>query len=177
MRLILAVFLCALHSAVAAAPRDDIQALAGVYKHRFANFVVNPGHPDDQVESEDVVEVVPYDEHTIYVRAELAFANGHSCSIHGMAVFENGAFVYHDPKPDMDGCILKLSRAGDDLLLNDRTGAGIGSCRVYCGARGSLSDYRIKMSSRRPIRYLPRLKASREYKEAEEEYLHGAPAR
>ena len=44
-----------------------------------------------------------------------------------------------------------------------------GSCQAYCGARGSLSEDSFPLSSRRAIRYLPRLKASSEFKEALDE--------
>ena len=43
-------------------------------------------------------------------------------------------------------------------------------CTSYHGARGSLDGARFARTSRRQIRYLDRLKASREFREATEKY-------
>ena len=150
---------------------DDIAAIEGVYKHRFKSGIVTPpGAPEETYVAEDVVEIVRYDDSHVYVRAHLEFFNGHSCGISGIAGRAKDGFVFHDPEPPLDGepqCQLKLGKVGDKLRLTDRvTPGGVASCRSYCGARGSLSDYTIPMSKRRPIRYMDRLKSSRQYLKA-----------
>ncbi|GAB2870274.1 hypothetical protein GCM10027277_44450 [Pseudoduganella ginsengisoli] len=156
------------------APEQAMKEMAGVYKHRFRNGIITPGkapmEADTPYESEDIVEIVPYDATHIYVRAELQFYNGHSCSISGMAGYEQGRFVYHDPEKAYDGgppCTLAVASSKDGITLTDRlTPDGGATCRSYCGARGSLSDYTIAGSKRRPIRYMDRLQKSREYQKA-----------
>ena len=76
-----------------------------------------------------------------------------------------GELAFHDPEAQTPGtppCTLKLHVVKGELQFDD----GEGSCKSYCGARGSWGGEDFKLSARRPIRYLPRLKASHEYKEA-----------
>lgn len=170
MKLFLTLTMFATAAAVAAetAPVQAMKDMEGVYKHRFMNGIVTTSGPDEKYESEDVVEIVRYDDTHIYVRAELQFYNGHSCSIAGMAGYEQGRFVYHDPEKSYDGgpsCTLAVASSKGGITLTDRlTPDGAATCRSYCGARGSLSDYAI--SKRRPIRYMDRLLQSREYQKA-----------
>lgn len=155
-------------------PAGAIADMAGVYKHRFLNGIISPGkapmEADISYESEDIVEIVSYDDRHIYVRAELQFYNGHSCSISGMAAYENGKFVFHDPEPVAVGtasCTLTISQSKDAVTLTDRlTPEGAATCQAYCGARGSLSDVSILKKSRRPIRYMKRLVNSPQYQKA-----------
>jgi hypothetical protein len=175
-RTILAMLALALLSGSAAqaadkrpTPSELMHEIDGVYKHRFQNTMVVPGQANESYQSEDVIEVVPYDEEHLYLRAHLEFANGHTCDIAGMAGYEHGAFVYHDPEPPMKGeraCALRLHVTDKKLVLTDReTPDAEATCRAYCGARGSL-DYEIGRDARREIRYGERLKKSREYKKA-----------
>ena len=178
------VFLLLLAFTLAAQAADTpssrlIGEMQGVYKHRFKNGVISPGkapgEADEAYESEDVVEIVPYDDSHVYLRAELQFYNGHQCSIAGIAGYENGAFVYHDPAKPLAGkppCTLNVALTGKNLMLDDRiTADGPSSCTImYCGARGSLSGYTIAKSSKRKIRYLDRLKVSIEYSQAVEAF-------
>ena len=98
---------------------------------------------DEPYQAEDVIEIVPYDADHVYVRAHLDFYNGHSCGIAGMARYEHGVFVYRDTLSlsvaGYPPCTLKVGVEHGQLTLTDR---------------------------RRTIRYLDRLKASREYKRA-----------
>lgn len=167
VRGVVCAVLCALPGSSAAAPDGDalMARLEGVYKRRFRIEVVGDG----AVMVEDVVEIVRHAPGQIYVRAALNFANGHSCGIYGIAVFERDAFVYRTTELAEKNapCILSVAERGVDLMLSDRPTPESGAtCAAYCGARGSLSEYRIPMKNRRPIRYLARLKASRQYKEA-----------
>jgi hypothetical protein len=144
-----------------------INDLQGVYKHRFMGGTYNGS---ETWQAEDVVEIVPFDDSHIYVRASLEFGNGHLCGIWGIAEYENGAFVYHEPEKLRQGdpsCTLKISATNSDLVLTDIDSANEDStCSMHCGARGSLANYTIARSSKRKIRYLERLKASRQYLEA-----------
>jgi hypothetical protein len=168
--------LCALGILPSAANAQEggqmMDKMAGVYKKRFQNGVIVPGKADEAYESEDVVEIVPFDADHLYVRAHLEFYNGHQCGISGMARFENGQFVYRDPEPPLAGdkpCVLRVGVNEGKLSLTDRDSPeGESSCQMYCGARGSLT-YEIGMDKRRPIRYLERLKASVQYRKAIED--------
>lgn len=143
-----------------------IYNLQGVYKFRFMNSFVS----GESYQSEDIVEIVPFEASQIYIRAHLQFANGHQCSIWGIAEYTNGIFVYHDPEKSSDGgpsCTLKISTNGKSLLLSDIDSAThLSTCSMYCGARGSLSNYAIATDSKRKIRYIEKLKASSQYLES-----------
>lgn len=175
MKLFLILTAMTLNVAAAETPPADTMAdMAGVYKHRFMNGIITPGktpmEADTPYESEDIVEIVPYGDRHMYVRAELQFYNGHSCSISGMAGYEHGKFVFHDPEPALDDgvpCTLTISQSTDAVSMTDRlTPDGVSTCRDYCGMRGSLSDISILKKSRRPIHYMKRLVNSRQYQKA-----------
>jgi hypothetical protein len=140
--------------------------LQGVYKSHFMNSLVS----GEEYQSEDIVEIVPFEESNIYIRAHLEFFNGHECSIWGIAKYKDGMFVYHDPTPSMDespSCTLKVSVSGKKLMLSDIDNAtGRSTCSMYCGARGSFSNYAIARSSKKNIRYLKRLMTSPQYLES-----------
>lgn len=59
-------------------------------------------------------------------------------------------------------CVLHVTRKGAKVVLDD----GEGTRKAYCGARGSLSGDDFPAASRRAIRYMARLKASRQFKQA-----------
>ncbi|MGI3776865.1 MAG: hypothetical protein ACRYGC_06170 [Janthinobacterium lividum] len=148
-------------SAGAVRCEDAAQALSGRYGEHFANGDVD-GRAYD---SDDVVEIVPVGQGAAYLRIELAFFNGHTCSLSGIGAADGGRIVYEDAEPDMPGappCVLTVSRDGATLLVDDADG----SCKAHCGVRGSLSNVTLPFASRRPIRYMARLKASREYADA-----------
>jgi hypothetical protein len=169
--LLAACAVCA--SAQAQAPQQLSQQISGVYKHRFQSATITPGkapgEADVPYQAEDVIEIVPFDADHVYLRVHLDFYNGHTCDISGMGRYENGAFVYHDPErllPDQPPCALKVAVSKNELLITDRaTPDAASSCSTYCGVRGSL-NYSIGLDKRRPIRYLDRLKASRQYAHA-----------
>jgi len=177
--------LCALGALTSVAAAQEAQQLmdkmAGVYKHRFMSGVVVPGKPDEPYQAEDVIEIVPYDADHVYVNVHLDFYNGHQCGIAGMAKYERGEFVYRGHELEPEGfpqCVLRVGVDNGKLRLTDRIGEeGVRTCGGYCGVRGSLT-YDIGMDKRRSIRYMPRLKASREYRQAIEEMRKAeAPAR
>lgn len=155
--------------AVAASPSSPVTSFAGRYSKHFQNGMVD----GSKYWSDDVVEVVPVDASHAYFRADLQFYNGHSCGISGVAKAVGGKLVYTEKKADYDGaplCRLSISTKGNALLLDD----GGGSCRMYCGARGTLSGFDfIPLSSKRPITYMARLKGSSEYKGAIADWKSG----
>jgi hypothetical protein len=151
-------------SCLAAGPSSVIPGLAGVYKHRHQNGDVTGA----TYVSEDVLEIVQTGPRAAYVRAVLRFYNGHSCGIHGIAHEQKGGLVYRTKNSYGSGppvCELRVDRVGREVRLDD----GDATCHGFCGMRGTLSDRRFPAASRRSIRYMARLKASREYREAVEE--------
>lgn len=145
----------------ATAPLGPIDTIAGVYKHRFPNALVD----GTQFTSEDVLEVVKVSPTAAYVKARLNFYNGHLCGVEAVFDVVGPDLVLHDPQSQTPGeppCTLKLHRVKDEMHFDD----GDGSCKGYCGARGSWGGEDFKLSQRRPIRYLPRLLASTDYRDA-----------
>lgn len=163
-------------------PAKLASEIEGVYKHRFQNGKIvsgkAPGETDESYESEDIIELLAYDEANIYFRVGLQFYNGHVCSISGIAGYENGAFIYRDTEVPLDGnssCKLKISLTKTALQITDReTPDALSSCKMHCGVRGSLSDYKIAKSAKRKIRYINRLKASRQYIQAVQAFSDSA---
>jgi len=174
LTLALVLALPALAADKAPTPRALMAQIDGVYKERFQSKIVVPGGADEAFQAENVVEIVPYDDTRLYLRAHLEFFNGHTCDIAGMAGYEHGAFVYRDPAPVEKGerpCALRLHVTDKKLVLTDReTPDAEATCKAYCGARGDL-DYEIGRGERREILYLERLKKSREYRRAAEDLL------
>jgi hypothetical protein len=156
--------------------QDLMQRIAGVYKQRFTSATITPGKAPGEADvpypAEDVVEILPFDENHVYVRVHLDFYNGHTCGISGIARYEGDAFVYHDPAPPLDGypqCAFKVGLEKGKLSITDRqTPDGLSSCSQYCGVRGSLT-HSFGIDKRRTIRYVDRIKNSRQYKRAIED--------
>ena len=147
--------------APAAHAGDPAQALSGRYSHHFTNGDVE-GHAYG---SDDVVEIVPVGQGAAFLRIELAFFNGHSCSLSGIGTARSQDLVYESSEFAMPGappCTLTVSRRDASLRIDDDGG----SCKAYCGERGSLSDETLPFASRRPIGYMARLKSSHEFTEA-----------
>src|SRR4051812_16211968 len=154
----MALTLLPMLAAATRASQDPTQSLAGRYYRQFPDGLVT----GEKYTGEDIVEIVAVNPSAAYFRVGLDFYNGHRCSISGVAKSEGDALVYRDQPPFLRQCSLTIRRTGKDLLLDD----GESSCKSYCGARGGLSDVRLPYRSKRPIRYLARLKRSREYQEA-----------
>ncbi len=156
-------------AAIAAGPASPVASLAGRYSKHFQNGMVD----GSKYWSDDVVEIVPVDATHAYFRADLQFYNGHSCGISGVARAVGNKLVYTEKQADYDGaplCRLTISTKGKALLLDDVGG----SCRNYCGARGTLSGFDfIPLSSKRAITYMARLKGSSEYKAAIDDWKSG----
>lgn len=157
MKAIVAALGLAAATALTAAAPIAIDSVGGVYKSRFNNGLVD----GTTYKSEDVLEIVKVSQRQAYIRAHLEFYNGHICDVSGVAQLENGALVYR-PHENLgkEKCELTLQRKGDKIVFGGRNFA----CKdMYCGARGSFNDESFPMSSRRAIRYMPRLLASSQY--------------
>ncbi|HBF49104.1 MAG TPA: hypothetical protein DDX04_00495 [Massilia sp.] len=173
--------LLALPAASSFAADDLAGSIEGVYKRRFMN-TINAGadRPAERYLAEDVVEIVRQDADHLYLRAYLEFANGHTCSVWGIAGREGEDFVYRQQSMPAGGeapCSLKVSVQPGKIVLDDRDAAGLATCRAKCGARGTLSGYTIERKARRPIRYMNRLQESRQYREAVSEFQGMQPPR
>jgi hypothetical protein len=141
-----------------------VSAWTGVYKSQFDNALVS----GERYRSENILEVAAYSPEAAYLRLHLEFANGHQCALWGIAEVVGPALVYRAPASGADRpCVLTLRRGAGKLTLDDQGDV----CRLQaCGARGIFSGIGFPLSARRPIRYLPRLKASSEYRGAAEAY-------
>ncbi|HEV2186980.1 MAG TPA: hypothetical protein VGR70_07215, partial [Stellaceae bacterium] len=101
---------------------------------------------------------------TAYIRIHLEFFNGHQCSIWGIAEVVGQSLVYREPSSQ---CELSVSLAGGRITFADQDG----HCREEtCGMRGMYNGQSFRLSSRRPISYMPKLLASDQYLAAIEEY-------
>ncbi|MEO5867044.1 MAG: hypothetical protein ABIS14_01975 [Sphingomonas sp.] len=159
--------------ALAAGPTtpDPVRELAGRYSHHFRNGMVT----GEKFWSDDVAEVVPVDATHAYVRFELKFYNGHSCSVAGVAAAAGNELVYRDLgniSGDGTRCVLHVARKGDRFAWHDEDS----SCQGYCGARGGFGGDSMAWSTKRPIPYLAKLKASQTYHDAIQEWHTGKPA-
>lgn len=153
-----------------AAP-DTAQTLAGRYYKQFPDGFVT----GEKYTGEDVVEIVPVAPGVAYLRLHLDFYNGHSCGLAGVTAAGKTGLVYREKavSKGYPQCVLTIARAGTTLHLDDNGG----TCSAeHCGARGSLSNVDLPFASKRPIRYMARLKASTEYRDALVEWRTGKPA-
>jgi hypothetical protein len=137
----------------------DLSTIDGVYKRTFPNALTS----GEKYTSENVLEIVRLDRSRAYVRAHVEGSNGHYCGIYGVAHVEGQTLVYSRPAlvPKGSTCTLRIEPRGGRIEIEDG-----GSCFDSCGVRAMYSEAKLALSSRRPIRYMARLKASREYREA-----------
>ena len=158
---ILLAFLAAVPAAASAPVADSI---AGVYKTSHGIAMYDGSLPPGQrMPVEDVMEVVARPHGEAYVRLRLIFDNGHVCALYGIAGAEGDALVYRPRRDGERQCVLSIRKAGGRIVLHDKDGA----CQPnFCGMRGILEGASFALSGRRPIRYMGRLLASREYREA-----------
>ena len=146
-----------------------IQNIEGVYKVRFTDQFSS----GQKYEAEDILEIVSHSPNSIYFRAELKFANGHFCSVYGIASYINNSFVYErefgeEPKHK---CVLNISVGANSIKISDLNEKNESTCtQYYCGARGYLGKYEMSLEKKRKIRYMPIILKSKEYAFAESEY-------
>ena len=112
-----------------AGERPDIDRMAGVYKHRFANGTVDGDH----YRSEDIFEVVRLSPTAAYFRIHTEFYNGHTCGLWGVADLTDDALTYTPREPAGPPCVMKFTTNKDGVIFNDVDGV----CRNWtCGMRG-----------------------------------------
>jgi hypothetical protein len=119
--------------------------IAGSYRHSFKNGDVQ----GDTYISTDTLTISSVGTASIQFDTELAFYNGHSCSIGGGALFrKDGSFVFDDdPKnklPEEPLCRLAIIPSDQGVTFKDVTGG----CKSYCGARGTLDGASFTFSQR-----------------------------
>ena len=156
---------------VAAAPSLQPAQVAGAYHRHVSGAFMN----GKEYGAEDVLEIVPVSPTTAYVRTLLNFGNGHVCSMYGVFDAVGADLVYRDPTR-VEGeapCVLKLRVRGPRLEFDD----GQETCRGDCGARGSWGGEGFPLTARRPIAYMSRLRASRQYRDAVAEHDRKASRR
>jgi hypothetical protein len=147
---------------LAAATASPLDRMSGRYDRHFKNGTVF----GEVYYSDDILEIVPLDRRRAYFRARTNFSNGHSCSIHGVTHVEGSELVYRATSGTFTTgarCEMRLRIVGDSIDLVDANQA----CRQLCGARGGYEgppEFRLR--TRRPIRYLGRLRRSPQYLEA-----------
>lgn len=130
----------------------------GVYKVKGQHILVT----GEKYEAEDVLELVQTsDPRSLYFKTRLNFANGHQCSLFGVAKYrDKGGFVYQADNDD-GVCQMQIKVKNDGLSFNDVDG----KCRQQsCGARGGYEGIKFPLSKRRTIRYMQLLKNSEDYK-------------
>jgi len=158
-RLAALVALFAGGAAVGAGAAPSTFDFAGAYTHSFPNGTVDGA----TYTGTDTVTIVAIDARRALFDMELAFFNGHQCTIGGRATLEGDALVYRDPQMtgygDGGPCTLRFRRTGGRLTWNDD-----GSCSGYCGARGTLRNGAIAWSSRRALPRAERARFIREHR-------------
>jgi hypothetical protein len=144
---------------------------AGVYKTRFQNETVTDG----RYTAENILEVVPVDEHSAYVRLHLEFYNGHIAAFWGVASYvAPDSLVYAYGEGD-DYCVITVAWTQDKVTTSADESKTPG-CRLDHGVRASF-DAHFARSQRRDIRYLERLKNSPQYQGALAAYARKPGAR
>ncbi|HEX4293357.1 MAG TPA: hypothetical protein VHZ29_04425 [Rhizomicrobium sp.] len=138
----------------------QIDDLAGVYKDAYPNTLAD----GEKFTSEHVLEIVKLSRTEAYIRSHMEFYNGHVCGVWGVARLDGDALVYRPHHNNTgEACALALRKKGDRIVFGDADNA----CKYnFCGEHGYLDGVEYKLSSRRPIRYMKRLQASRQYGEA-----------
>ncbi len=161
VKLLPACFLAvAATAAIAASGVTRIDDLAGVYKYAYPNALAD----GEKSTSEHILEIVKLSRTEAYIRSHMEFYNGHVCGVWGVARLEGDALVYRPHHNNTDtACALILRKQGNRIVFGDADNA----CKYdFCGEHGYLNGVGYPMSSRRPIRYMKRLQASRQYGEA-----------
>jgi hypothetical protein len=139
--------------------------VAGVYKAQFQNGNID----GDKYQSEDILEVVPVDDQAAYVRMDLEFFNGHSGRIYGIAIYGKNSVIYDPGEAGDERCIVEYIWSAEKVVTKADYEKTPG-CIKYHGARGSLDSAEFLVKKKQRIRYMQRLKDSREFKDAMERY-------
>jgi hypothetical protein len=141
----LVVLAALLPSLALAASSVDIGKLEGVYRRSFQNGDTSGA----KFVSTDILEIVRFENESVYFRTELNFFNGHICELSGIAESEQGVLVYRDDsRGPNEPCVLRLVPARRRIRFEDVDG----HCRKgSCGARGGYDDTTFSLARRRKI--------------------------
>jgi hypothetical protein len=144
----------------------NLDAIAGAYRLPLRIRIADDG----LISQEDILEIVKESETSAYIRARLHFDNGHICAFWGIAEVQGSRLISHS-SPESGAtarsCTLILKMEGKDIVFDDLDH----QCQtMWCGARGHFWGISLKRSSRQPITYLERIRASEQYREALKEY-------
>ena len=139
--------------------------VAGVYKMQFQNGFVG----GEKYQSEDILEVLPVDEHAAYVRMDIEFFNGHSGSIYGIATYGKNSLIYDNGKPGDEACVVEYIWSAEKIVTKADYEKTPG-CTYYHGARGSLDRVEFLVKKKQTIHYMQRLRDSQQFKDAMDEY-------
>lgn len=168
MKRLLTTLASFLVSYAAHATADFPTDIPGVYKVRFNNGLAD----GSKFKSENILEIVPLTADTAYVRMELQFFNGHQGGIYGVATLAPSPdrTLTYDGSTSANGkCIISF-QIKKDKIVTEADYSKWPECSYYHGARGHLSGAEFPLANRRPIKYLERLKKSRQFKEATEAF-------
>lgn len=137
-------------------PAAFLARAAGVYK--------------EQSPSENLLEVVSVDDGHAYIRLQLKFHNGPMGSIYGIATYSgHDSLVYDNGKMGNERCLLEItwSKLYVTSFPSHRKTVG---CPEFDGPPGSPDRIRFRVARKLDITYMPRLKDSREFRSAMDEY-------
>ena len=122
--------------------------IEGRYRKSFANGDVEGDH----YRTTDTLTIRKVGAASIHFDAELNFYNGHTCSLAGGALYRaDGSFVFDDASanadaPGMPACRLAIVPTATGVTFKDLNG----SCKSYCGERGSWTGAEFRFADRVP---------------------------
>ena len=137
----------------------DIDRVAGRYSHRFTEHMMD----GETYAAADSLRIVRHGRSSAYFETFLSFANGHSCSLSGIANVEAGALVYRQANTGSGACEFTMRVVGGKVVFADK---GFGCSTQYCGMRGSLDGASFDLAWRRADRGLRNLYRSQSYRDA-----------
>ncbi len=152
--------LLAMSLKVGSSVEDPVRALTGQYLHRATGA--------DGRRLDSVVEIVPIAARHAYVRFDLRSPDGSRCELSGIADAVGPALIYrasrHSAAPQ---CRITLRRQDRRLTYGDAADSCAALCSVHDGFDGGMA-----WSSRRRIGDSPKLRASKPFRDAVEEWRH-----
>jgi hypothetical protein len=145
-------------------PKNFLAKVAGVYKEHF----MTPSVGGEIIEAENILEVVPINDHAAYVRIELQ-VNGRPARLWGIATYNKDSLIYDDRTDGPNHCVVEYVWSSKTVTIKVDYQKYPG-CRVYHGVGTHMSDVVFSIGRRQEIRYMQRLKASKEFNEATAAY-------
>ncbi len=133
--------------------------------HRTSGLYVKK----DAEGANNVMEIVPLSRSRAYIRIKTFWANYALCEASGVFAVESDRFVYQNRQgPEPCEMTVSLDHGRWKFAVTQiPSGEDLQVCLGSCGARGSFSrESRLRLSQRRPIRYMPKLLASPHYEAA-----------